>query len=99
MQKRKEHECEKIIFCTFVPLKNQNISIMLRIGLRAAAIGLLSLFICSCEQGELLNSEADIINVTLPNMPDSLKVGEARITNTRVRVPHLANTPGTEAAL
>ena len=72
---------------------------MLRIGLRAAAIGLLSLFICSCEQGELLNSEADIINVTLPNMPDSLKVGEARITNTRVRVPHLANTPGTEAAL
>ena len=82
-----------------MPLKNQNISIMLRIGLRAAAIALLSLFISSCEQGELLNSEADIIHVTLPNMPDSLKVSAPHITNTRVRIPHLAITPSAEEAL
>ena len=72
---------------------------MLRTGIKAAAIGLFSLFLFSCERGELLNSEADIISVTLPVMPDSLKVGAPRVTNTRVRVPHLAITPGTEAAL
>lgn len=72
---------------------------MLRISIKTAAISLLCLFISSCERGELLNSEADIIEVILPDMPDSLKVGDARITNTRVRVPHLAITPGTEAEL
>lgn len=62
---------------------------MLRIGLRAAAIGLLSLFICSCEQGELLNSEADIINVILPQ---DVKGGAAIISNDKVRIPKMATT-------
>lgn len=47
-------------------------------------------FLPSCEKGELLNSEADIIEVFLP---DSLKVGPALITNTTVRIPKMAIRP------
>ncbi len=67
--------------------------------MKTTFIGLFGWLLLSCERGELLNSEADIIGVTLPELPDSLKIGTPRITNTRVRVPHLAITPGADSVL
>jgi hypothetical protein len=45
-----------------------------------------SVLFFSCEKGELLNSEADILGIVLPK---NMKVGEAIITNNKVRIPRL----------
>ena len=57
---------------------------------------LLSITFFSCNSGELLNSEADILEVILP---EGLKVGEPIITNTTVRIPKLAITPQEKSTL
>lgn len=57
--------------------------------IQAAILFLSCLSFFSCEQGELLNSEADIIEVILP---DNMKVGKPIITNDKVRIPKIALT-------
>ena len=50
----------------------------------AILILLFGFFLCSCERGELLNSEADILEIILP---DSLELGKPIITNDEIRIP------------
>ncbi len=59
---------------------------MMKIYIRIITILTLSLLFLSCERGELLNSEADIINVILPQSIDTL-VGEPIVSNYDVRIP------------
>lgn len=68
---------------------------MKKIILHSLLISLLSIS-TSCSQGELLNSEADIIDVTFP---EGLKIGAPLITNTTVRFPKMALTPAEKEKL
>ena len=47
---------------------------------------LFGFFFFSCERGELLNSEADILEIILP---EGMKVGEPFITNDEIRIPKI----------
>ena len=69
---------------------------MKRIHIQTTIILLLTAFLFSCESGKMLNSEADIIEIILP---DSLKVGNPIITNTEIRIPKLAVSPNDLDAL
>lgn len=55
--------------------------------LKKTFILFLSFSLFSCEKGELLNAEADILEVVLPK---DMKVGKAEISNDKVRIPKLA---------
>lgn len=58
----------------------------MKLFIRVFIFILSTIFLFSCERGELLNSEADIIDVTLPA---GMKVGEPIITNDKVRIPKM----------
>ncbi|NDV46659.1 hypothetical protein D0T49_06325 [Paludibacter sp. 221] len=59
---------------------------MIKFYIRTIAAFLVGISLFSCERGELLNAEADIIEVVLPT---GMKAGKPIITNDKVRIPNM----------
>jgi hypothetical protein len=59
---------------------------------------LLMLSLFSCNREELLNSEADILSVELPESVNPLFFGNPIISNNEIRIPTIATTPTDQEA-